>query len=86
MNLTAMQNCCAPHAIRYCPWTWKREAHESEGNLILDGSSVKYSQIGSPGDVAWEETDVSIVIECTGAFRTVEALSNYFNRGIKKLL
>ena len=66
--------------------TWKREAHESEGNLILDGSSVKYSQIGSPGDVAWEETDVSIVIECTGAFRTVEALSSYFNRGIRKVV
>ena len=66
--------------------TWKREVHESEGNLILDGSSVKYSQIGSPSDVAWEETDVSIVLECTGAFRTVEALSSYFNRGIRKVV
>ena len=66
--------------------TWKREVHESEGNLILDGSSVKYSQIGSPSDVAWEETDVSIVLECTGAFRTAEALSVYFNRGIRKVV
>ena len=66
--------------------TWKREVHESEGNLILDGSSVKYSQIGSPSDVAWEETDVSIVLECTGAFRTAEALSVYYNRGIRKVV
>ena len=66
--------------------TWKREAHESEGNLILNESAVRYTQIANPGDVAWEETDVSIIIECTGAFRTVETLSNYFGRGVKKIV
>jgi len=65
---------------------WKREAGESEGNLILDESAVTYTQIANPGDVTWEETGVSIVIECTGKFRTVEALSNYFGRGVKKVV
>lgn len=65
---------------------WKSEAGESEGNLILGKSAVTYTQIANPGDVAWEETGVSIVIECTGKFRTVETLSNYFGRGVKKVV
>ena len=66
--------------------TWKREAHESEGNLILDGSSVKYSQIGSPGDVAWEETGVSIVIECTGALEQLRHCPVILIEGLENLL
>ena len=79
MNLTVANTAHLP-SFDTVHGPWKRQAHESEGNLVLDGASVKYTQIASAGDVAWEETDVSIVIECTGAFRTVQALSNYFDQ------
>jgi glyceraldehyde 3-phosphate dehydrogenase len=36
--------------------------------------------------VAWDEHGVDIVLECTGAFRTVELLEPYFERGVQKVI
>ena len=36
--------------------------------------------------MAWDEHGVDIVLECTGAFRTVELLEPYFERGVQKVI
>ena len=66
--------------------TWKHEAQEIDGKLALNGSLIQYSQVANPIEVPWEESDISIVLECTGTFRTVETLSSYLTQGIKKVI
>jgi glyceraldehyde 3-phosphate dehydrogenase len=57
-----------------------------EGSLVIDGARVSYSDQSLPGDVPWGELGVDIVLECTGAFRTVEKLEAYFERGVQKVI
>jgi glyceraldehyde 3-phosphate dehydrogenase len=58
---------------------------EGEG-LIIDGRPVSYSANSTPGGVPWDSLGVDIVLECTGAFRTVEKLEPYFERGVQKVI
>lgn len=56
------------------------------GGLTIDGHDVTYSSRSTPGDVAWDEHGVDIVIEATGTFRTVDLLAPYFDRGVRKVV
>ena len=58
----------------------------SDGRMVVDGSPVSYSDHSAPGDVPWDDLGVDIVLECTGAFRTVEKLEPYFARGVQKVI
>ncbi len=55
-------------------------------NLVIDGTGVTYSSHSTPGAVAWEDHDVDIVLECTGAFRSVESLAPFFERHVRKVI
>ena len=57
-----------------------------DGRMVVDGSPVSYSDHSAPGDVPWDDLGVDIVLECTGAFRTVEKLEPYFARGVQKVI
>ena len=54
--------------------------------LVIDGASVTYSSLDTPGAVAWDECAVDVVLECSGAFRTTETLEPYFGRGVRKVI
>ncbi len=65
---------------------WGRTA-EGEGNaLLIDNTSIGYSSHSQPADVPWDEHGVDIVLECSGKFRTAEALAAYFRRGVRKVI
>ena len=66
--------------------TWKRESRSDGNSLFLDGAEVTFSNYATPADVPWADLGVSLVLECTGAFRSVETLSPYFNQGIEKVV
>jgi glyceraldehyde 3-phosphate dehydrogenase len=55
-------------------------------SLAIDGTQVSFSEHSAPGDVAWEQHDVDIVLECSGKFRTAELLDPYFVRGVQKVV
>lgn len=57
-----------------------------ESNLIIDDKPVSFSNHPTPGDVPWENADVDLVLECSGAFRTTESLLPYFDHGIDKVI
>ena len=54
--------------------------------LTIDGTSVTYSTLDTPGAVAWDEYGVDVVLECSGAFRSTETLEPYFGRGVRKVI
>jgi glyceraldehyde 3-phosphate dehydrogenase len=55
-------------------------------SLTIDGHTVTLSAHADPGDVAWDEHGVELVIESSGKFRTVALLEPYFHRGVKKVV
>lgn len=54
--------------------------------LEIDGSAVTFTEENTPGAVPWADHGVDIVLECSGAFRTVEKLCPYFDRGVQKVI
>ncbi len=54
--------------------------------LVVDGDAVTYSAHGSPAEVPWDEHEVDLVLECSGAFKTTETLAPYFDRGVRKVI
>ena len=55
-------------------------------NLLVDGSTVTFSEHATPGDIPWGDLGVEIVIEATGKFKTAEDLRPYFDRGVRKVV
>jgi glyceraldehyde 3-phosphate dehydrogenase len=63
--------------------------HDATGageSLTIDGMAIAYSGIADPAEVPWDEHGVEVVLECTGRFRTREALAAYFGRGVRKVI
>ena len=54
--------------------------------LIIDGREIKVLKEKDPANLPWGDLGVDIVLECSGMFRTPEALDAYFRRGVRKVI
>jgi glyceraldehyde 3-phosphate dehydrogenase len=55
-------------------------------SLAIDGATVTFSEHDTPGAVPWADHGIDLVLECTGAFRTIDKLTPYFEQGVKKVI
>ncbi len=62
---------------------WPVDVRGAADTLEVDGARIAFTQEAEPGGVAW---DVDVVLECTGRFRTAEALAPYFERGVRRVI
>ena len=61
---------------------WDRQAEAlSETELLIDGRRLNFSRNGTPAEVTWSAAGVEMVLECSGRFKTPEALEPYFSQG-----
>ena len=65
---------------------YDRDITVADDHLVVDGETIAYTSHDAPGDVPWDDSGVDIVLECSGAFRTTETLSPYFDRGVRKVI
>ncbi len=65
---------------------WAEDVRGENGTLTVNGSAIGYSAAAEPGEVAWGELGVEIVLECTGQFRTPQLLDSYFRLGVAKVI
>ena len=65
---------------------WRREIKADDNSVVIDGTSMSFSEETCPGDVPWDKLDIDIVIESSGKHRTTELLQPYFERGVKKVI
>lgn len=56
------------------------------GHLMIDGQPVMYTEHPGPVDIPWDASDVDLVIEATGAFKTADAIEPHFARGVRKVV
>lgn len=65
---------------------WRKDIRAHAKAISIDGRTVGFSERAEPGAVPWATTGVDIVIECSGKFRTAEALEPYFAAGVRKVI
>lgn len=57
-----------------------------EGELVVNGRSIKWIQEGDPLKLPWKELDVDVVVESTGKFRSREDSEKHLKAGAKKVI
>lgn len=65
---------------------WPHQAESTGDALAIAGVRIGHSSHGTPSAVPWRELGVEIVLECSGKFRTPEALAAYFEQGVRKVI
>lgn len=66
--------------------TWGADVSAQDGALVIDGVSVSYSRNRALEDTPWSTLGVDVVVDCTGKFKSKEALAPYLDAGVKKVV
>ena len=77
---------CHAHLLEFdsVQGRWDRDIDIEAEHLTIDGNSVHVTSGTSPSQTDWSQIDV--VVECSGKFKTSEALAPYFEQGVKKVV
>lgn len=62
------------------------EVSIKEGHLYVAGTQIKMEKGAAPGDVAWGDLGVDLVIEATSRFRSREQLAGHLKAGAKRVI
>lgn len=57
-----------------------------DGNLVVDGKTIRVTAERDPKNLKWDEAGVDIVAECTGIFTTLETADYHLQAGAKKVV
>lgn len=57
-----------------------------DGQLKVDGKTIRVTAEKNPEDLKWDEAGVEIVMECTGIFTSKEAAEKHLTAGAKKVV
>lgn len=62
------------------------EVSVKDGNLIVNGKTIRITAERNPADLKWGEVGADLVIECTGFFLTEESCQAHIEAGAKKVV
>jgi len=69
---------------------WNGTVEAKDGELVINGKSVKVLAIRNPAELPWKDMGVKIVLESTGIFRTAESpkggYADHIKAGAEKVL
>jgi glyceraldehyde 3-phosphate dehydrogenase len=65
---------------------WDRQAVADGDHLVIDGRRVSYSRAQNPDGPLWADLGIDVVVECSGKFRTMDALESYFGVGVRRVV
>lgn len=66
--------------------TFTADMSYDNGVLNVNGDRIEMLAIANPRELPWARLDVDVVFECTGRFKSREALSSHVEAGAKKVL
>ena len=59
---------------------------EKDGNLIVNGKTIRVFNEMEPKNIPWGELGVEYVLECSGVFTTIEKANAHLEGGAKKVI
>ncbi|ARD47616.1 type I glyceraldehyde-3-phosphate dehydrogenase [Sporosarcina sp. P33] len=62
------------------------EVQSDESSLIVNGKKISVFAEKDPADLPWKDLGVDIVVDCTGVFRSTDALQKHIDAGAKKVI
>lgn len=65
---------------------WNVDVSAKDGNLIIDGKTVKLLAEKDPAQLPWKDLGIDLVIESTGLFVTEEKASVHIAAGAKRVV
>jgi glyceraldehyde-3-phosphate dehydrogenase type I len=65
---------------------YKGEVTSANGNLVVDGKTIKVTQMMKPAEIPWGANGADYVVESTGVFTTIEKASAHIAGGAKKVI
>lgn len=79
---------CAAHLLEFdtVHGRWDHCIASGENTVIIDGQRLSFSEETAPGAVPWGDLGVDILLECSGKYRTRDALQPFFDKGVKKIV
>jgi glyceraldehyde 3-phosphate dehydrogenase len=92
LEIVAVNDLTSPetlaHLLKYDSVTGRLKAsvEASDGNLIVDGKTIKVLAERDPANLPWGELNVDIVIESTGFFTKAADAQKHIDAGAKKVL
>jgi glyceraldehyde 3-phosphate dehydrogenase len=63
-----------------------QRAVSREGNLVIDGKTIRVVAEKDPARLPWKELAVDVVLECTGLFTDKEKASAHLSAGARKVI
>lgn len=66
--------------------SFPREITHNEHEIIINGQPIACSFERDPANIGWDNHNIDLVIDCTGAFRDREKLSKHLQPGVQKVV
>ncbi|MEQ8692728.1 MAG: ArsJ-associated glyceraldehyde-3-phosphate dehydrogenase [Pseudomonadales bacterium] len=66
--------------------TWDIPVSADSNSITVDGQSISYSSNQRLEDTPWDDLGIDIAVECTGRFKSREALLPYLQRDVQKVV
>ncbi|MFZ6051736.1 type I glyceraldehyde-3-phosphate dehydrogenase [Halocola ammonii] len=67
-------------------WKGAIEVDYEKSVLRLNGKPIQYSREKNPGDISWDRAGASIVVECTGLFKSASKVRPHLSESVKKVI
>ena len=66
--------------------TWPVDVAVDGREIHVGDRTIGFSEAATPGDVDWAAHGIDLVLECTGKIKSMDSLTPYFSRGVKKVV
>ncbi|MDT8347553.1 MAG: type I glyceraldehyde-3-phosphate dehydrogenase [Flavobacteriaceae bacterium] len=78
----------AAHLLKYdsVHRTFGHDIQHAVNQLTINDSKIHFTHFTNPHEIPWHETDVDVVIECSGKFKDRVQLEQHLKPGVKRVI
>ncbi|MBF0097978.1 MAG: type I glyceraldehyde-3-phosphate dehydrogenase [Magnetococcales bacterium] len=79
---------CAAHLLQYdsTHGRWSQMVEGSAHALHIGGEKIGFTGVATPQEVDWASYGVDVVVECSGQFKSVQALQPTLQKGVRLMV
>ena len=65
---------------------FKGEVEVKDGNLVVNGNTIRVTAEKNPADLKWGDVNVDVVLDCTGIFKEKDSAQAHLDAGARKVV